>query len=458
MLSDASAWRLQELSSRCPAPEFAADQRSDPYYDGLFPAGGAAAWVDVFSAMRQVEAGLATMPAGLDQDHDAAVASLRSRRGFDERLRVISVLDSWRTVTAAQLAAFTGFTSAANVRSSLISTLFAAGVADIGQFTNVLHHLDAFGGHAAMRPSRSRIVERHLLPQLTWPETVAMTGGTPVLTGGTYDRHNILTAELGLRLGEYVDEVAFCLGEKFSHHDMLLGSAAGGRDLSGTPNRADMTAVRSDGLRVVVETSTTPGRSFEVKARTWARLLSEVDPADAGVFVLFVTAERAETRSEATARNEFLTLLNAAVREHPGPSSRRTAERMGLVSWREWFPSRLTVSEAFLAGSVHRPTGPADAPWESVDLWGGDDVRQRWRDPTFGSAVLDNAHLLWGVPTWQRDTRLAPPLWADLIIGAGWSELPVPESSRAGRVRTRPFGAGSGAAQAPQPPRRLTAC
>ena len=55
------------------------------------------------------------------------------------------------------------------------------------------------------RPAHTKVFDTVLSPRLTFPEWVAVTGGQPWSSASQFDRHNLLAAELGLRLLEYAD-------------------------------------------------------------------------------------------------------------------------------------------------------------------------------------------------------------------------------------------------------------
>ena len=79
---------------------------------------------------------------------------------------------------------------------------------------------------AVYRPSNTTVFDKRVAPHLTFPEWVSVTGGQPWSSASQFDRHNLLAAELGLRLFEYAD-IGTVLGEKLSSIELLAGSGLG---------------------------------------------------------------------------------------------------------------------------------------------------------------------------------------------------------------------------------------
>ena len=447
---------MSQLSSACALEGFSAPERIDPYFDGLFAVGGSASWVDQLTARQQVEAGLASIPKAWDLDIEEALVSLSDPQLWAERLAVLAAIGMWRTCTVEQLAAISGVRSANRTTNLLLAHLFAAGVVDIGMFVNALSSVRSFERRNLVRPSRGDVFVTEVEPRLTYTEWLQVTGGVPWSTGGTYDRHNVLATELGLRIAEYVPALPVVVGEPLSTHDMMYGSGAGSEPLTQTAaRRGDLSVVRQDGLRIIIEVAASGGPSLNRKAAYWADQLSR--PSGQGMFVLFVTAEHLTPRRkyhDVENRNLVFKGVSQAVREFPGPAQRPTALRMGVVSWREWFPARHTVTERFLAGQVHRPTGPLKDRWEPFVLFDSNEPAPVFASEAYRTAIFDNAHLLLGSPFWLRDASRAPQVWEHLIRASSWTELPVPEVEHS-RRRVRDFQEGSGAAGAPEPPKRL---
>lgn len=458
-----SAWKLTDLASSCPTPGFDAPHRLDPYWDGLWAPGSAGAWVSRGLAERQVRAGLATLPRQLSTDAETGLAAFIRPHDWQSRLRLLGAVDMWRTVSAEQAAAITGDPTHARALSSGPASAFTSGLLDLGVFVNGLASTELDGRGTMYRPSNTDVFDKNLAPHLTMPEWVRVTGGQPWGAGGQYDRHNLLATELGLRFAEYT-EVGTVLGEKVSTVDLLAGSGIGFEPILNDQRSADLTVVRRDGMRVAVELTANPSsQHFFNKVRRWAQLLASRPMDYSGLCVVFVVAhdpDRADERGRrkaTTYRARTYQAIKAACAEFPGSSTDRVAARMGVATWREWFPGEGLVSEAFLTMRADRPTGPADAVWEVADFLEPHSVRFEAHADFDATAIMTNASLLAGVPHWLRTPQTAPALWPMLLRGASLERIPVPTPVRPNRVKGKPLGASAGAVGPAQPPKRLLA-
>ena len=187
-------------------------------------------------------------------------------------------------------------------------------------------------------------------------------GRQPWSSASQFDRHNLLAAELGLRLFEYAD-IGTVLGEKLSSIELLAGSGLG-RSLPFPDRRsADLTIVRPDGLRIAIElTATTTGR-FREKVERWAKLLADQPLQHSGLVVVFVIANPIERHgaSGKNSRNAAATVINQMCRQYPGWVGNRVAERIAIADWQEWFPERHTLSQHFFDLRCLTPSGPPAA-------------------------------------------------------------------------------------------------
>lgn len=463
----ANAWDFSDLDAATTANGLDAAHRLDPYWDGLWGAGSAASWLSADLARRQVEAGLGSLPSALKVDQDIAMSRVLGPRGWQQRLALLGALFSYRTMTAEQAAAFVGDKSVASLRTASMASLFASGIMDVGVFSNGLRRTDLTGRGALYRPARGGVFDDEIKDRLSWPEWVSVTGGQKWVAGTTYDRHNILGTELALRLAEYT-QVGAVLGERFSSLDHLAGSGIGYPEMIDDQRAADLTAVRPDGMRVVFEMTANTGVYFFEKVRRWARLLAE-RPLDAsGLTVVFVIVQHPERLDDDNdgylPRAKTYQAIAAATKEFPGSVRDRVAERMGVATWREWFPARGKVHDAFFTLRVDRPTGRGDRLWEPADMLDPTDGRNSAgahgrpftpRDPAAMTAILDNAALLGNTPHWLRERRTSPDLWPLLLKKVGLNEIPAPTPDRPTRTKGRPLGQGVGSARDTKPPRRL---
>jgi hypothetical protein len=366
----------------------------------------------------------------------------------------MAAIDSWRTVTGEQMAAITGDTEVSNPRSKTMGDLWAGGVADIGSFNTGL----AYGKQAGSiyRPSRTNAFEREIAPVITYPEWVSVTGGSAWESGSQYDRHNILAAELALRVAEWC-EIGAVVGEKLSSIDLLAHTGAGfQKPTVGVQRSADATLIRTDGARIAVELTASTGRTFDAKVRRWAELLANRRMADTGLAVVFVVATRPDklvNTKEVMA--QVLRTVAAAARDNPGVNFDRTASRMFVAQWSDWFPAEKMVSRKFTTLECLRPTGPPEKVWESAALLDIFDLVFEPKDEARALAVLDNMAIIRSVPSWLR-TGKAPVLWPIAVKEIGFTGIPVPTPSD-GRVSQLPLGSGKGAAGKTRVPRRLVA-
>ncbi|WAB84973.1 hypothetical protein OVN20_05325 [Microcella daejeonensis] len=393
------------------------------------------------------------LPAHLHLDEELAWSRILGAR-ISVYLDVLAVLDSWRTATAEQLAALSGVAEVATGRSFVMADLFAVGLVDVGVFASAL----GGGGRAARaelyRPSRTNVFDRQLAPKLTRAEWVSVTGGHPFSSSSQFDRHNILTTELALRAVE-MGELGAAMGEKLSSWDLLAHSGVGFPAATGRARHADATLIRPDGLRIAIEMTASTSPSFQQKVKRWATLLHHRRMADSGLVVLFVVAGRPDMQVRpAEALGDVRKAIAAAVRDSPGVSFDRTAERMMAASWLDWFPTPGQVEPSFLDLAAYRPTGPVGATWEPISPM--DELELPLEpsarfDPT---AVFDNVPGLRSQPAALR-REATRQLWPEAVRAAGFTSIPAPAPARPGTYQGRPLGAARGASSTARAPKRL---
>ncbi|MEY9950577.1 hypothetical protein [Leifsonia sp. EB34] len=447
---------LSDMRSACPHAGLSAAARFDPYWAGIWEAGAHAAWVSADSASRQAAAGLAIIPNHLSMSADAGWERLFTPSRLSKQLRVLGALNMWRTVTAEQLAAITGIEAIASGRSTDMAAQFALGLTDVGQVGTVLGSTARTARAALYRPAATEVFRTKISPRLTYPERIAVTGGLPYASSSQYDRHNVLAAELALRVAEYC-EIGTVLGERLSGIDLLTGSGIGRPRITGTTRAADATLVRTDGARIAIELTASTGERFENKVRKWAAVLSTLRMAETGLAVLFVIAGRPERKANAgVLRDKVLQTIARAARDYPGVSFDRTASRLLVADWQEWFPSPGKVSPSFLTLDAIRPTGEHRALWQKASALDVFDVEFAPSNPESALAILENANALGGVPLWLR-TGTGPALWPLAIAEAGYNRIPVPRPTHPTTSAGLRLGAAKGAAGAARAPQRLGA-
>lgn len=395
-----------------PVPLPAAD-RIDPYWGGLWQLGSDGTWVSRKQAKRLMQSGLRVKRvAGLDTGPGEATARLDSK--WETKLDVLGAVSGWRTVTAEQAAALSGNLSIARPKGRSIPDLYALDVIDQG-LPNAVMLGSADSGMRFLRPSAGNSFDKIIRPNMTYAEWVSVTGGGQWVTSGQYDRHNILTAELALRVAEFLP-AATVLGERFARASDLLWDGVGLVPPPGRENdhqRGDCVLVREDGLRVVVEMTATSGKTLEAKAKQWAKKLSYRSVDDTGVVVLFVVVERQnKSQRRRATMTEARKNLAKALAEFPGTAQNRIADRMFLSNWGDWFPAEHYCSGAFLNLAASKlAVGDEWVPvnlWDELDVYGPANLAERF-------AVVGAAAGLRSTPVWLRD-RGERPVLADVPV------------------------------------------
>lgn len=140
---------------------------------------------------------------------------------------------------------------------------------------------------------------------------------------------------------------------------------------------ADATILRNDGLRIAIELTANAGESFRKKVERYARLLQHNDLAATGLCVVFVlAAPHNNPAAQRQLRAKAYRAIAAACREHPGPTQDPTAARIGIATWRQWFPGPGLMHEAFTTMRVEcrtrnlgYPMTAAETPEDRWEPW-----------------------------------------------------------------------------------------
>jgi len=302
-----------------PYDDLAMHNRADPYWDRLWAPGSQANWTTGSTSRYHRDEGISPGNAKLTLDPDEALRILSSNRGRTDRLAAWGVLDSWRTVSAEQLAAFTGCRYLLDPNYSTLAASFSLDIIDIGTYPNKSRPNPGMNRNVLYRTSNSDSFSKIVEPTLTGPEWLSVTAGHPWSTGGQYDRHNILSTEFGLRVAEQI-EVGAILGEKLSSVDLLAGSGLGKKLSRSDSRRADGTIIRADGLRIVFELTATASASFENKVRRWAQIISERPLETSGLTVVFIAAPHPDRprHTSTDPRHEIYRKMAQVLQEFPG--------------------------------------------------------------------------------------------------------------------------------------------
>ncbi|WP_248581578.1 hypothetical protein [Nocardioides sp. InS609-2] len=454
-----NSWHFSDLASACTVEGADAASRHDPWWDDLWGAGGGASWTSATTAARHMAAGVGELPTQLAMPEAEAIESFCSpsskRAAWGSRLALAGSLFSWRTMSAQQAAALTGDAGLTSPLHPAVSAGFASHLLDLGVFVSGLNRASFLTGETLLRPSRSTVYDEEIAPRLTMPERVAVTGGLDWVHTAQWDQHNVLATELGLRAAEYA-EVGTVLGERFCTVDLLAGSGLGRTPIVGDQRSADLCIVRPDGMRVAIEITRTISKTFTNKVRKWAQLLAERPMAISGLTVVFVVMTP-------TARAATYQAIAAACKEFPGAKADRVAARMGVASWREWFPSRHRICDAFFTLRADRPIGRGAELWQPADFLdsGSSNLAVPFtaRDRAAMTAVISNAALLGQTPYWLRqrgqESGDVPAMWPLLLRDAGVTSVPVPTPARPNRTKGRALGEAVGAAGPTGVPVRL---
>lgn len=320
---------------------------------------------------------------------------LTINQGRRERLAAWGVIDSWRTVSAEQLAVLTGSRLYLNSASSNLAASISMNLMDVGTYSAPGVSETALDRNCLHRPANSEVFDKFIASELTWPEWISVTGGDPGSGGGQYDRHSLLSTELALHAAEYLP-IGAVLGEKFFTVDLLAGTGLGKKVKKPDNRRADGTNVRTDGMRIAYELTATASRFFENKVRRWAQLISERPLETSGLTVLFIAAPHPDRPRDKSGdpRHEIYRRVSAVLKEFPGTGADSPAARIGIAGWDEWFPARHQLSEEFFTLSADFALNNVQGPgkWVRRELL-GDYAFTPWT--TFDAiAVVDHAPML----------------------------------------------------------------
>lgn len=401
-LYDGPVVPLSRLRSRAPEG-LRVGGRIDPYWADFWPVGQKASWVGVRRMERQVAGGWARLPWWL-AGRPGRMEGRLSGSGLGVTLRVVGALNMWQELSAEQLAAFTGVGHIAGGRSGLMADLFQLGLVEVGVHADALRRTDISARSNVYRLTRDGTVERTLDSITTGAERLAVTGGVTerALGGGMHDRHAVVTAELALRVAESSSSVAVVAGETVCRIGDLLGRPWHPRFTG------DAVVVREDGLRVVVETTASTS-GLDAKLARWTAALAQNPLRDSGLVVVFVTAENpnVDATVRASVRRRTYDAVRRAVRDTPGFPGNRTADRVGVVDWRDWFPAPGVASSWFESLNVWFPSGPPGSPWVMRSLADPFDVEF---SPRFDAMVaVDCLSSVHANPVWlHRPSRLDP--------------------------------------------------
>ena len=300
--------------------------------------------------------------------------------------RAVAVLAAWHHLSAKQLAAFLGYPG--TKIGEILRPMFKAGLVERGRYgmgevryhTNYLYRL------------RDDKPLHDWLATLPAAERLAVTAGRRLRVGGAHVRHDLLAAELGLRVMETQAGIQAVWGESLCEAESLFDDPDAGSF------RADLGVVRGDGLRIVVELcQARQRRDLEGKMARWGRLLGRHTWDTSGTVVVFLNAKADSRDADDHAKMAALLrrcharsisadgLAREGVRAR-GTEVARARMQIHLASWADWFPGPQVLSEEFARlTTAYTSDGRT---WERTDLAQSrqglpfkPDLPGRWRAP-----------------------------------------------------------------------------
>lgn len=411
--------------SQVPPLTFGLAQRQDLFYNGVFGQGAFASWAD--RRVTSVQSWRSTyVPDMWMIGEEEAWRYVRSR--MSEAALIVGAVAQWHTLTAQQVSAFVGKSQAgtstrgASYPSKLVRCLFALGVLDVGFPVVAWFNSSRNKGPCLVKIGRSKDVRR-FVSELSLAERWCASGGLPVVGGPNGDRHNVLMAELALRVAQICD-VGGVAGERVASVPVLAFDSVGmGRPswCARSSSCADAVLVRRDGVRVAVELTASATPNLDAKTARWARTLASSPFDRSGLVVVFVEAG---VSSGPALEGRVRRSVARAARLHPGGPSNRVAERMFVASWRDWFPEFERVNTDALGVLTARSA--AGRSVELLDVW--DVPSSKNRDLT---CAVENLALCAGTPWWMR--RLSVDVNGRALDSLGLRIDAVPPESRSGR-------------------------
>lgn len=391
--------QLSDMVSRID-PRLSASTRHDPYWEHMWPSSSGGLGTSWWSRQSVEHAQSTDVTAKFDIQRsieDAQALVLSEHRRLN--LNILAAIVQWRTVTAEQLSTITGRRGLKDRYSEPLNLLWEAGLIQKGQL---------IGGYkmpSLWRPNFRAQLKRWFR-QLDYNEWVGLSTGDRLAFGSQFDRHNILSTEIGLRIGEYHDNIVAVFGEGECLLSKIFGKDP--KTVSSTKT-ADVVAVRSDGLRIVIEVTASLSPHFADKVDSWAQLLA--DDVTESTVVLFVdVAQPGDTKVPKNLRKG----VAASARGSMGAQLSKVYQRMFIASWNSWFPGPNEVDESFVGLMAEYPSsGVGDkTSWESLSLVSPFDVPGLSTQD--GEQIAKNASHIWGTPFWLRN-RPDPPFGSDLL-------------------------------------------
>ncbi|MGP9684005.1 hypothetical protein [Brachybacterium sp. AOP3-A1-3] len=406
-----STRHLADLPSRIESDPFCAARRVDPYWEGMFATGSSDGWVSASQHRRAPASQMrwSGIPTRYVTGQEEALKEMRTNRHRPSILAALGAVSSWRTVTREQLACIAGSRVMGNTYPAALSAPFSAGLLAHGYVSAGMNRLAPASQRMSMWTVGDQIdAYAQYRKSLTFAEHIAITGGQDWNSEHRFDRHNVLTTELALRVAEFCD-VATVLGEKQVSLASLLAASGLQAQQADLGRRADAGIVRRDGLVIALETTASVGEAFRRKMAKWVQILQRHPTYELPLVVLVVDVSTPSQATSAAAKNtanfEIQAAIREAVRDYPGTSLNRTASRLGMVSWADWFPGPHEVSSSFeelTASFLARGTDDGEEGWRPVRLLDENELHYREGSADAGETIAMNARILAGSPYWLR--------------------------------------------------------
>lgn len=316
-------------------PKLRYKHRVDPYWGNLWLVPSqetGTTWHDRENVDLLASQGLMRPRAAeLKWSYEEAMEMVTKSRRRELYQRVFGAAFMWRTLTQEQLAHImehNGLTPAVRDPKAIFVP-WNAKLIQWGRpsdFTKLIR---------LVRPQRT--VPAEFITGITYPEFFRTFGGqSNVAMHGRYARHNILNAEVSLRVAEHLgDQFPVVLGEGPAFSKILV---PGANDKSKVFSLGDAVWVRADGLRIIVETGNNSLSILE-KINRWAETLTVDAVNTSSLFLLFVVPNRRVVESwidNVKTQIVETVLPNLRLR---GFNERYIAQRIGIIEWQEWFPA-----------------------------------------------------------------------------------------------------------------------
>jgi hypothetical protein len=381
--------------------------RIDPYWSEIWSVPGqetGITWHDKARVQELAAQGLFKPKASeLRWTEDQAYELMSNPHKRQSYLKVIAATHMWRTLTQEQIGHIVGLDglgAGSNHDPHSIFVPWSAGLLQWG------HPTDFFKTLRIVRPAYK--VPPRFLSTLTYRERLSVFGGQTAVMHGNMTRHNVLNAEVSLRVAERLGHLfPIILGEGSAFAKVLMPEA---KNKKPSYSVGDAVWVRADGLRVIVETGTGSDAIVE-KIKRWAPVMAEDRRGPMSLYLLFMIPSKNQPLDSVRYLKEKISSSVISALAIAGYDSRYLASRVGIVEWSEWFPASHTINE--------RAFAPLRI-WQLTDqrLWRLTSLADPYAiecdvDPAAAEKSIGYAKHLYGVPHFLRDDPAN--LTADLL-------------------------------------------